>query len=1218
MIVVEKKEHKRQSYKSGVSSAFVLSLLCSVTFSGHALALEPGALPQNGQVEAGDVSLDYSTANELHINQNSDRAVINWDSFNVGKDGVVAFHQPGSDSLTVNRVLGAGDDPSQILGTMRANGRVLVLDRNGVIFGKDAVIDVGGIIVGAGDIDTDTFMAGGDKIIITDVNQQAHIVNNGQINVAEAGLAAFVAPNVSNNGVIRAKSGRVQIGASTQATIDLYGDGLLELAVDEGLEHAMITNTGEISADGGVVHISAAMAKDTVDSVINMNGVTTVASATQSGGRIVLEGANTTISGTLDASGATGGGEILIGGDYKGEGSIRHANKTYITSDAEVLANALQSGDGGKIIVWADEKTEVAGNFEAKGGVDGGNGGFIETSSKKHLTVDSDTKINVSAPQGNGGEWLIDPEDIVISDGGNDGDANTSDVATATINATLNGGGDVTITTSGTGPGVGNITLNNATIDKSSSNNSATLTFVALKDIISTNSSINSSSGDALNVTFNADSDGGMDGGIQLTDTVINTQGGSVVAGGGADPTTTRAYGSTDGVTDYGVGLNNTQINTGTGSGSVTLLGYGETTGTHNHGVHIENLSTITTDSGTIKLDGWGGDSGGNNNYGVYIHDNGTSVTTTSGVIDIDGRGESNSSSGMGVLFNLAASVSSTGSGSVGEINIRGIGDDNGGSDRGFYITSGNTELTSVDADINIYASSGKNAVAFDMNGSNSTSQKPKVETTGTGSIDIEAVSATGTGFSSNSWTLVRATGSGNVKIDATGDSRAFYLRRTDITANTGTVELIGTSTGTDTFYIDKQVGLGSTNGGDFLFTANKDINMINGSTLRATNGNLTITAEDFKITGGTPSISGDTVTIKTFDPTKNIGVGSGSGDMHLNTNEIERLGSSTQKLIIGDSVNGSGTIDIDTVDVSAESYDLEVYGGNVTVDTLDGPDSLLLVANGGAVTLDGAVSATGANESVVIAGDSFVNNAGAAAIDAGTGRFLIYADQFSDLTDGGLTASNFYGATYPANAPNTIAAGDRFIYQQQPTLTITADNAIQTTENAPAFTYDVTGLRAGDLLADSLAGLPTLVEGGQVGENQFSITASLGTLTSANGYVFDFVSGVLTKNTATLSEEELTDSMAVNTVDLIDFSSLDRISSDGLTPELGDANIEPRSLAGLVQFKGVDVSPAPNDGLNTPSEDESAKKNNEISASAGSSACFLVNGSSGACIMMR
>ncbi|MDB2682657.1 filamentous hemagglutinin N-terminal domain-containing protein [Alphaproteobacteria bacterium] len=414
-------------------------MLC--LFSSPALALEVDALPSGAEVVAGDAGFDYGTEAELHVHQSSDRVVIEWDSFNIGVDALTQFHQNSSSSLAVNRVVGDNLDPTQILGTLKANGRVMVLDENGVFFGENAVLDVGGIIASTGSVDAAKIMGGGD-IEITGIRDGA-IVNNGSITVAESGLAAFVAPTVVNNGIINAKLGRVQIGAAERVTIDLYGDGLMELAVDEGRTQTLINN-GIISAQGGHVQIQAAAAKDVVDNLVVNTGLIAANSFSQDeSGAIVLyaEGGTTVNTGILsasgygegesggaievlgdvvsleagtiiDASGDVGGGDIKVGGDYLGTGDTPTAKFTYVDEDAYIFNDAITRGDGGRTIVWADDTTVFKGNIFGRGGALGGDGGFAETSGKIDLLAQG--HVDLTAAHGDKGTYLLDPNDITI------------------------------------------------------------------------------------------------------------------------------------------------------------------------------------------------------------------------------------------------------------------------------------------------------------------------------------------------------------------------------------------------------------------------------------------------------------------------------------------------------------------------------------------------------------------------------------------------------------------------------------------------------------------------------------------------------------------------------------------------------------------------------------------------------------------------------------
>ncbi|HCQ71648.1 MAG TPA: hypothetical protein DIU06_05820, partial [Rhodospirillaceae bacterium] len=273
----------------------------------------------------------------------------------------------------------------------------------------------------------------------------------------------------------------------------MAGDGLTQIALREDDAQKIIRNTGTISAEGGKIALTAGMARGLVDALIDNSGVIEASSMTEQGGQIILSANTVNVTGAIHADGGSGGGQILIGGDYKGQpiqDGLANAKNTIIHDTAQITANATDVGDGGNIIVWADEHTSVNGLLAARGGQNGGNGGFIETSAKQYLQIGRETHIQVDAPHGQGGQWYLDPEDIVISDSGNDGNASTSDVATSTINATLNGGGNVTIETNSGASGNGDITLSYANINKTVDNNDATLTLIADRHITGSYSTI--------------------------------------------------------------------------------------------------------------------------------------------------------------------------------------------------------------------------------------------------------------------------------------------------------------------------------------------------------------------------------------------------------------------------------------------------------------------------------------------------------------------------------------------------------------------------------------------------------------------------------------------------------------------------------------------------------------------------------------------------------
>lgn len=421
--------------------------------AGLALLLLPQAAtanPQGGKVVGGSATITKTSPNRLDINQSSDRAIINWKSFSIGEAERTNFSQPSASSVALNRVVGG--DLSRIAGRLTANGNIVLINPNGVVFTSTARVDVNGLIASTSDISDQDFMAG--KLnFAAPADPSSFVINEGQITAAEGGLVALVAPWVENSGAIAARLGRVELASGGAFTVDLYGDKLIQLAVAEGDEGAVpealskvakVSNSGTISADGGVVALSVNDAQSLVANVINMDGIIEARSVEQTAGRIVLNGGGSgivNVAGTLDASGKNagekggrvavlgekvglfdgalvdvsgdaGGGEALVGGNYQGAGPEPNAQYTYVAETARINADALSEGTGGRTIVWADKTTNYQGEITARGGAAGGDGGFAEVSGKETLAFNGE--VDLSAPQGEKGTLLLDPNNLTI------------------------------------------------------------------------------------------------------------------------------------------------------------------------------------------------------------------------------------------------------------------------------------------------------------------------------------------------------------------------------------------------------------------------------------------------------------------------------------------------------------------------------------------------------------------------------------------------------------------------------------------------------------------------------------------------------------------------------------------------------------------------------------------------------------------------------------
>lgn len=338
-----------------------------VALAGVGLATLPSyvlANPTGGQVVAGSAVIRQESATKVGINQTTDKAIIDWQKYSIGANEQVQYYQPSASSVTLNRVV--GQDPSQILGRLTANGQVFLVNPNGIYFGKNAQIDVAGLVASTHNIRNEDFMAGKHLFNIPG-KPGASVINEGSIRVADTGIAAFVAPSVANRGIIAAKLGRVVMAAANGFTLDFTGDNLLSFMVNDNVAQtafdlegkpltSFVENSGKIEAQGGYVLLTAKAAENAIHGVINHSGVIEAQTVNQKNGEIIL---------------------------HAGKGSL-----------------------------------EVSGTLDASA-ANGGDGGFLETSGGKVNIADS-AKITTAAPFGKTGTWLIDPNDYTIAaSGGN-------------------------------------------------------------------------------------------------------------------------------------------------------------------------------------------------------------------------------------------------------------------------------------------------------------------------------------------------------------------------------------------------------------------------------------------------------------------------------------------------------------------------------------------------------------------------------------------------------------------------------------------------------------------------------------------------------------------------------------------------------------------------------------------------------------------------------
>jgi filamentous hemagglutinin family protein len=310
------------------------------------------SLPTGGSVTSGSATISTTTGT-VTIDQSSPTAVINWDGFGIAAGNSVTFVQPNATSIALNRVIGS--DPSVVLGNLNANGKVFLVNPNGVLFGQDAQVSVGSLVASTLNVSDADFAAGRHSFSGT---SSAAVLNRGSITAADGGYVALLGADVSNQGLIVAQLGTVALAAGQGVTLDVAGDGLLNVTVDTGAVNALVGNGGMIRADGGQVLLTAQAAGQLLRTVVNNTGVIEARTLVNRGGRILLLG-------------------------------------------------DMQSGS-----------VDAAGVLDASA-PNGGNGGFIETSAATVRIADG-IAITTAAATGTTGSWLIDPADFTIAaTGGN-------------------------------------------------------------------------------------------------------------------------------------------------------------------------------------------------------------------------------------------------------------------------------------------------------------------------------------------------------------------------------------------------------------------------------------------------------------------------------------------------------------------------------------------------------------------------------------------------------------------------------------------------------------------------------------------------------------------------------------------------------------------------------------------------------------------------------
>ncbi|MDX2240739.1 MAG: CHAT domain-containing protein [Leptolyngbyaceae cyanobacterium bins.302] len=404
---------------------------------------ETTATPVGNQINITGGQFSKDRANLFH----------SFERFGLSAEQVANFLANPSLQNILGRVIGG--EPSVI------NGRIQVTDGSpnlylmnpaGIIFGTTASLNVPASFYATtanrigignqwfntiGSNDYVNLVGNPDRFAFT-TNQPGAIINAGNLAVNSGQTLALLGGTVISTGTLTAPDGQIAIASvpgSNLVRIQQSGSLL-------SLEFSPISPTStlptppslpQLLTGGNLSNATGLTVNRAGQVVLTRSGVqiptdsgVAIASGKldtsgQTGGSITVVGDRVGIVGaTLNASGTQAGGTVRIGGDYQGKGTLYNASQTHVSQDSTIQANAIQQGNGGRVIIWADKSTSFAGNIQAQGGTTGGDGGFVEVSGKETLTYRGN--VDTRAVQGQPGTLLLDPTNITVINGGGGAD----------------------------------------------------------------------------------------------------------------------------------------------------------------------------------------------------------------------------------------------------------------------------------------------------------------------------------------------------------------------------------------------------------------------------------------------------------------------------------------------------------------------------------------------------------------------------------------------------------------------------------------------------------------------------------------------------------------------------------------------------------------------------------------------------------------------------
>jgi filamentous hemagglutinin family protein len=989
------------------------------------------ANPNGGVVVHGQATFT-TTANTLTVTtQNgagTNFSAIDWQTFSIPAGNQTYIQQPNAGSFSLNRVV--TNTPSQIFGTLSSNGSVVLVNQSGIAVGAGAVVDTAGFTASALTMSDQDARAGrmrfggnnGGTPAAGELRVQGNIIARG-------GDVVLVAPTieVAQNAVVESVGGNVLLAAGQSVEVTGRGiegislhvqaptDTALNLGTLKGdavgvfassLRHSGLIQANTANLDGGRVVLQA---RD--EALVEGNGSILAQSTLGQGGSVQVLGTHVglTDNARIDVSGGSGGGTILVGGDYQGKNpDIPNAKVTYVGPKVQLNASATGVGDGGKIIVWADDTTRMFGTAQARGGVQGGNGGLVEASGKKYLDFQGLT--DTRAPMGRDGTLLLDPDTITIDNsvdnfgGGSfgggifSGATNNPTLTWATINAQT---GVVQIQSSPAATsGLGDINLNAS----GAVTGPTTLSFMASRGI---NFAPNVMVTGPANLNFLA----GWNGGTSVTFGALN----NITLGAGA------------GISTFGnvwMDAGNAIVGDPTATIHTNILTLGNTTGSSlPGGANLPGPNTVTELTASINsspagllfknaqslnigigLNGVNGILASNATGPIHIETTAGGISLINGIISDSLGGAPITLTSAGPMV-IAAPITSTFNASTGGLVKLVSGASITGNATGVITNFGQVEILAAQT-VDLTATNQVNTVAANVTGAgqvfNFTNGNqltvgtvgPAIGiTTNGGAVNLTADSLLLTQF-------INA-GAGDVTLTSTGLSVVPVQQTTGAIVTAGALSL-NAVVGSNPISMTEMNQVSA-------------LNIANASAVTFTNaGNLDLGAISATSSVTLTSATGAVTQSGTIN-TPVLAVNANSGITLLGANTVPQV--NLLNTTTGDiQFNSNVALTVTQADNTGT--------GKVVITT---PQSL---------SLTGGASSSGAGDAVILSAGTVFSQTGPIITVPGGSRWLVYsAAPPVTLAPGLVAASSFqqYGATYPATP--VLGIGNGFLYSSTPAL---------------------------------------------------------------------------------------------------------------------------------------------------------------------------------------